>query len=57
MTMGSPILRDFVPTADSVMAERLRRAGAIFLGKTYTPEFGLGSHTYNPVYGATLERL
>ena len=54
MTMGSPILRDFVPTADSVMAERLRRAGAIFLGKTNTPEFGLGSHTYNPVYGATL---
>ena len=52
-TMGSPILKDFVPAADSVMVERLRSAGAIFIGKTNTPEFGLGSHTYNPVYGAT----
>jgi amidase len=53
MTMGSPILKDFVPTTDSVMVERLRDAGAIFIGKTNTPEFGLGSHTYNPVYGVT----
>jgi amidase len=35
------------------MVERLRSAGAIFIGKTNTPEFGLGSHTYNTVYGAT----
>src|SRR6516225_6029553 len=53
MTMGSLILKDFIPDADSVMAERLRRAGAIFIGKTNTPEFGLGSNTYNPVYGIT----
>ena len=53
MTMGSPILKDFVPSADSIMVERLRKAGAIFIGKTNTPEFGLGSHTYNPVYGTT----
>ena len=52
-TLGSPILKDFVPPADSVLVERLREAGAIFIGKTNTPEFGLGSHTYNPVYGAT----
>src|SRR5690242_10140608 len=52
-TMGSPILKDFVPAADSIMVERLRAAGAIFIGKTNTPEFGLGSHTYNPVYGLT----
>jgi amidase len=52
-TQGSPILKDFVPLADSPMVERLRRAGAIFIGKTNTPEFGLGSHTYNPVYGVT----
>src|SRR5262245_26130938 len=51
MTMGSPILKDFIPDADSVMAERIRGAGAIFIGKTNTPEFGLGSNTYNPVYG------
>ena len=52
-TSGSPILKDFVPTADSLMVERLRNAGAIIIGKTNTPEFGLGSHTYNPVYGVT----
>src|SRR5690348_5306153 len=52
-TSGSPILKDFIPNADSVMVERLRKAGAIIIGKTNTPEFGLGSHTYNPVYGAT----
>jgi len=54
MTKGTPILKDFVPTADSIMVERMRAAGAIFIGKTNTPEFGLGSHTFNPVYGATL---
>ncbi|HEY2835050.1 MAG TPA: amidase [Rhizomicrobium sp.] len=52
-TSGSPILKDFVPPADSLVVERMRKAGAIFIGKTNTPEFGLGSHTYNPVYGAT----
>ena len=53
MTMGSPILKDFVPEADDIMVERLRKAGAVIIGKTNTPEFGLGSHTYNPVYGLT----
>src|SRR5262245_49583576 len=52
-TSGSLLFKDFVPTADSVMVERLREAGAIIIGKTNTPEFGLGSHTYNEVYGAT----
>jgi amidase len=52
-TSGSPILKDFVPVADSLVVERMRAAGAIFIGKTNVPEFGLGSHTYNPVYGAT----
>ena len=52
-TSGSPILKDFVPTADSLVVERMRAAGAIFIGKTNTPEFGLGSHTYNNVYGLT----
>ncbi|MGA2952900.1 MAG: amidase [Caulobacteraceae bacterium] len=51
---GSPIFKDFIPDKDSPPVERLRKAGAIFIGKTNAPEFGLGSHTYNPVYGATL---
>ncbi|HVW75790.1 MAG TPA: amidase [Rhizomicrobium sp.] len=52
-TSGSPILKNFVPTADSLPVARMRQAGAIFIGKTNAPEFGLGSHTFNPVYGAT----
>jgi amidase len=53
MTMGSPILKDFVADADSIFVERLRAAGAVIIGKTNTPEFGLGSQTFNPVYGPT----
>ncbi len=52
-TQGSPIFRDAIAPADSIMVERLRAAGAIFIGKTNTPEFGLGSHTFNPVFGLT----
>lgn len=53
-TYGSPIYRDHVPTTDSLLVERLRRAGAITVGKTNTPEFGAGSQTFNKVFGATL---
>ena len=52
-SMGFPPLRDFRPAADGIMVERMRRAGAIFVGRTNTPEFGLGSHTYNRVHGTT----
>ena len=52
-TMGSPIFADTVPERDDIAAARLRAAGAILIGKTNVPEFGLGSHTFNPVYGAT----
>lgn len=52
-TQGSPLMKDFVPTEDELFVSRLRAAGAILIGKTNTPEFGLGSHTFNPVYGAT----
>ena len=53
-TRGSTIFRNAMPEADSVLVERIRNAGAIPIGKTNTPEFGLGSHTYNKVYGTTI---
>ena len=53
-TMGSPLLKDFVPKEDSILVERLKSAGAIIIGKTNVPEFGLGSQSYNPVFGTTL---
>ncbi len=52
-TMGSRILRDFVPTQDGLMVERIKNAGAVVIGKTNTPEFGLGSHTFNDLFGVT----
>jgi amidase len=52
-TLGSPILKDSVPTADALMVQRMKAAGCIVIGKTNTPEFGLGSHTFNEVFGAT----
>jgi amidase len=54
MTRGSTIYKDFVPSEDSVLVERLRGAGVIAVGKTNVSEFGMGSHTYNEVYGTTL---
>jgi amidase len=52
-TYGSPFYRDNVPTKDALIVTRIRAAGAITLGKTNTPEFGAGSNTFNPVFGAT----
>ncbi len=52
-TYGSPSYRDHVPDADELLPSRLRLAGAILVGKTNTPEWGAGSHTFNPVFGAT----
>jgi len=53
-TVGSPIYKDRMPTEDSVLVERLRKAGVIPIGKTNVPEFGMGSQTYNEVYGTTV---
>ncbi|OIQ33676.1 MAG: amidase [Alphaproteobacteria bacterium MedPE-SWcel] len=50
---GSPIFAGQQAREDDLFVARLRAAGAIFIGKTNTPEFGLGSHTFNPVYGPT----
>ena len=53
-TFGSRIYKNFIPTSDSLLVERIRDAGAIMLGKTNAPEFGAGSQTFNEVFGATL---
>ena len=53
MTMGSRLLEHFVPDFDSVMVARMKAAGCIVIGKTNAPEFGLGSHTFNDVFGLT----
>ena len=52
-TYGSPLYKDYVPTEDNIVVERMRRAGAVIVGKTNTPEFGAGSQTFNNVFGAT----
>ena len=52
-TYGSPLFADHVPDRDELIVQRMAAAGAISLGKTNTPEFGAGSHTVNPVFGAT----
>jgi amidase len=52
-TLGSPLMKNFVATEDGLLATRMKAAGAIVIGKTNTPEFGLGSHTFNEVFGPT----
>jgi amidase len=52
-TYGSPLFAGHVPEIDTLVVQRMSGAGAISLGKTNTPEFGAGSHTVNPVFGAT----
>ena len=50
-TFGSPIYKDFVPDVDTILIERLKKAGAVTIGKSNVPEFGAGSQTFNPVFG------
>jgi amidase len=52
-TDGSPIFKDRIAQEDSLVVARMRAAGGIMIGKTNAPEFGLGSQTYNPVFGTT----
>jgi amidase len=52
-TIGSTILANNIPDYDDILAERMKAAGATVIGKTNVPEFGLGSHTYNNVFGFT----
>jgi len=53
-TDGSPLFKDRIAQEDSLVVARMRAAGGIMIGKTNAPEFGMGSQTYNPVFGTTL---
>ncbi|WP_438990446.1 amidase [Lentibacter sp.] len=52
-SMGNPMFAKTIAPNDDLVVARMRAAGAIIIGKTNTPEWGLGSHTFNPVHGAT----
>jgi amidase len=52
-TFGSPLRADYVPRRDELIVERIRRAGAVPIGKTNVPEWAAGSHTFNPLFGTT----
>ncbi len=53
-TLGSPVYADRVPEADDLVVARLRAAGVITTGKSNVPEFAAGAHTFNPVFGTTV---
>lgn len=53
-TYGSPVMADNIPERDDLIVERARAAGAVIVGKSNVPEFAAGSHTFNPVFGTTV---
>ena len=53
-TYGCSAFADYRPPVDSLLVSRIKAAGAVAIGKTNTPEFGAGSHSFNPVYGTTV---
>ena len=50
---GSTLFAGKLARHDSLLAARVRAAGAVRIGKTNVPEFGAGSQTHNPVFGTT----
>ena len=56
-TYGSPLFAEHVPETDDLLVERIRAAGAVTIGKTNVPEFAAGSHTFNTVFGTTLNPI
>jgi amidase len=52
-TFGSPLYKNYIPDFDCRLVQREKEAGAIMVGKTNVPEFGLGSQTFNAIFGPT----
>ncbi len=52
-SMGSTLFAEHIPQHDAISVARVRDCGAIIIGKSNVPEFGLGSQTYNSVFGTT----
>ncbi|MCE2850672.1 MAG: amidase, partial [Chloroflexaceae bacterium] len=52
-TSGSPIYADRIAEEDSHIVRRMKHAGCVTIGKSNVPEFGAGSQTFNPIFGAT----
>ena len=52
-TLGSPLFAEQVPEHDAISVARVRASGALIVGKSNVPEFGLGSQTYNTLFGTT----
>jgi len=52
-TFGSLLYKDFIPDEDAIVVKRIRDAGAVIIGKTNLPEFGLVAITDNPLFGPT----
>ncbi|HUR90212.1 MAG TPA: amidase [Ramlibacter sp.] len=52
-TKGCELLANHMPVRDSLMTARMKDAGCIVIGKTTSPELGLGSHTFSTLFGAT----
>ncbi len=53
-TYGSAPYAGHRPAGDALIVSRIKAAGAMAVGKTNVPEHGAGSHTFNPVYGTTV---
>jgi len=52
-TWATKALADFVPEESDPLVERLESRGATVVGKTNTPEMGVGGNTFNEVFGMT----
>ena len=52
LTYGSEFSKNNFPVRDSALAERYRKAGLVFFGRTTTPEYGINVATESPIYGS-----